>query len=297
MTSWDAPGFALAPAAPDTGPFPRRAFLEAWWETRSAPADELVIATAEDGLLPLRVGGGVVSFCGDADLTDYHSPLGSSAAPLGQAAEALPGHRVVFDSLPAEAATDLIGGLAGLGGVVEVERHASSAVLRLPASTDEWMAGLRKKDRHEIRRKRRRFASDVGEPILERRDEAGLEVFIAMHRSAAGEKGSFMTDDMERFFRTLHAVAGASVDLLVARDTPMAAAFGFECDGGYYLYNSAYDPAAGSVSPGIVMHMLQIERQIERGATVFDFLKGEERYKYELGAKQRPLLLVRSAFP
>ena len=36
---------------------------------------------------------------------------------------------------------------------------------------DEWMAGLSKKARHELRRKRRRFIADVGEPMLERRDE------------------------------------------------------------------------------------------------------------------------------
>lgn len=297
MTAWDAPGFSLAPAAPDSGPFPHRAFLEAWWETRSKPDDELFITTTEEGLLALRFGDGIVSFCGDADLTDYHSPLGSSADPLEQAAEALPGHRVVFDSLPAAAAVDLTGGFAQIGAVVEVERHATAAVLRLPASNDEWMAGLSKKARHELRRKRRRFIADVGEPMLERRDEAGLEVFFGMHRGAAGEKGGFMTDDMELFFRRLHEVAGASVDLLVSRGTPIAAAFGFECDGGYYLYNSAYDPSAGSVSPGIVMHMLQIEQQIERGARVFDFLKGDERYKYELGAEARPLLRIRSAFP
>lgn len=297
MSSWDAPGFALAPTAPNTGPFPRRAFLEAWWETRSSPSEELLIAATDDGLLPLHVGDDVVSFCGDADLTDYHSPLGSSTAPLERAAEALPGRRVVFDSLPAAAAADLTGGLADLGAVVEVDRHATAAVLRLPASGDEWMAGLRKKDRHELRRKRRRFASEFDEPTLEQRDAAGLDVFFAMHRSAGGEKGGFMTEGMERFFRSLHAVAGASVDLLVAGGRPVAAAFGFECDGGYYLYNSAYDPSAGSFSPGIVMHMLQIEQQIERGAAVFDFLKGDERYKYELGAEPRPLLRIRSAFP
>lgn len=297
---WGDPRFTLPAVAAHTGPFPKRAFLETWWSTRSGPEDELLIVATESALLPLWVKGGVVRFCGDADLTDYHSPLGAgSAETIEKAAQGRRGYEVDFDSLPAEAATDLIGALAEFGAVVDVERHTTAAVLHLPDSTEEWMASLGKKERHEVRRKGRRFAEEVGEPDLERHEEGdlALDTFFSMHRGAAGVKGDFMTPGMETFFRELHGMADATIDILVAGGRPVAAAFGFECDDAYYLYNSAYDAGAGNASPGIVMLTLQIERQIERGATVFDFLKGDERYKYRLGATERPLFRIRGSLP
>ena len=76
--------------------------------------------------------------------------------------------------------------------------------------------------------------------------------------------------------------------------SPVAAAFGFEDDVAYYLYNSAFDPSAGRVSPGVVLVSLLIERAIATGKTIFDFLKGDEPYKFRLGAEPRPLFEVAS---
>jgi CelD/BcsL family acetyltransferase involved in cellulose biosynthesis len=40
-----------------------------------------------------------------------------------------------------------------------------------------------------------------------------------------------------------------------------------------------------------------IEAQIGRGARVFDFLKGDERYKFKHGASPRPLYAVSGRLP
>ena len=45
-------------------------------------------------------------------------------------------------------------------------------------------------------------------------------------------------------------------------------------------------------SPGVVLFSSMIERQIERGVPVFDFLKGDEAYKYRHGAAPRPLFAI-----
>ena len=71
-----------------------------------------------------------------------------------------------------------------------------------------------------------------------------------------------------------------------------AAVFSFEDSTGFYLYNSAYEPEVGHYSPGNVMLSHLIERVIERGRGVFDFLKGGEPYKFRLGATPRPLYAV-----
>ena len=72
----------------------------------------------------------------------------------------------------------------------------------------------------------------------------------------------------------------------------MAASFGFEDDSAYYLYNSAFDPGAAAASPGAVLVDLLISAAVAAGRNRFDFLKGDEDYKFRLGAVPRPLFVV-----
>ena len=75
-----------------------------------------------------------------------------------------------------------------------------------------------------------------------------------MHRGAPGDKGEFMTAEMEAFFGSLVDDAGAVIDVLVdGAGHSIGAAFGFEDDDTYYLYNSAFGPECAALSPGIVL--------------------------------------------
>ena len=71
-----------------------------------------------------------------------------------------------------------------------------------------------------------------------------------------------------------------------------AAAFGFESNDAYYLYNSAYAPDAARLSPGIVLVAALVRSAVRSGRRRLDFLKGDERYKFDLGAEPRPLYRV-----
>ena len=68
-----------------------------------------------------------------------------------------------------------------------------------------------------------------------------------------------------------------------------AVAFGFEDPHTTYLYNSAYEPDVAEASPGIVLVSSLVADAIDRGHTRFDFLKGDEIYKFRMGAHERPL--------
>jgi CelD/BcsL family acetyltransferase involved in cellulose biosynthesis len=231
-------------------------------------------------------------------VTDYHSPLGSSI----ESSVSLLGRRFAgigfsFDSLPIEGLEPLSQALIRIGATFTVRRHAAALVLDLPSEPSVWLASLSKKHRHEVRRKQRRFADIVGEPIYERRsDSDAFGAFLAMHRAAAGSKATFMTDRAEGFFLALLADVGASIDLLSVAGRPVAAAFGIADRNAYYLYNSAYDPALAEAAPGIVLLTSLIERSILDGLSRFDFLKGDERYKYHLGAAERPLSVIEGRF-
>ncbi len=290
-SDWSTAGFALAPMASETSVFPTRGFLESWWNHFGS--GELRIIEGEAALAALwHRPDGVVALVGDPDLTDYHSPLGNRAATtLADYLAQLEGSSAYhFDSLPAEAAEPLGASL----GNATVEEQEAAYRLVLPGAVDNFWQDLSKKERHEMRRKRRRFTESLGEPRIVQGTQDPMGVFVEIHRMAPGEKGQFMTRGREAFFRDLALLPGARVDLIAGDgDEIVAAAFGFEDASGYYLYNSAYIPDRSEASPGIVALSHLIEDAIERGRTMFDFLKGDETYKLRLGANARPLFSVR----
>jgi len=64
-----------------------------------------------------------------------------------------------------------------------------------------------------------------------------------------------------------------------------AAVLCFESEQELLLYNSGYDPAFAPLSVGFVSKALTLKRAIEEGKQRFDFLRGAEPYKYDLGAQ------------
>lgn len=296
MAEWSDAPFSHPPVAAATGPFPFRPFLETWWRHYGID-DRLALVSTDAGALPLRLSDGRVLFCGDPDLTDYHNPLGEPSEAIAAAAARFPGTEFSFDSLPDAAATALHAALDTGGHAHTTTKETVTAVLELPDTADEWLARLKKRDRHEMRRKRRRFEETLGGASLERRSDAGaVAIFADMHRAAAGAKGGFMTPEREDFFADLVAGAGATVDVLSADHGPAAAAFAFAEPDGYYLYNSAYSPEAASASPGIVQLAALIESLIADGVPRLDLLKGDEPYKFRLGAVPRPLYRIDGTF-
>ena len=233
---------------------------------------------------------------GHEDLVDYRSPVGDTVHLLAECFGQLGrGRRLRFDSLPATAAAVFTAALDRAGIPHRTVPHTTTAVVDLPGSFDDYLMSIRKKERHETRRKRRRFAAALGKPRVVTFPEAGpaLEEFFRLHRRAEGSKGSFMTDRMAGMFGDLLGGEGWRLDALYGDDPrPAAAVIGYADRSGYYLYNSAYDPDLRGASPGVVLLSELIRSAIESGLEVFDFLKGDETYKFRLGARSRSLFVV-----
>jgi CelD/BcsL family acetyltransferase involved in cellulose biosynthesis len=56
-----------------------------------------------------------------------------------------------------------------------------------------------------------------------------------------------------------------------------------------FLYNAGMDPASSDVSPGITGTAMYFQDRLAAGRRRFDFLRGDEPYKYEWGAKDEPI--------
>ncbi|MFP5333334.1 MAG: GNAT family N-acetyltransferase [Acidimicrobiia bacterium] len=286
---------SLPPRASATGPFARAPFLRAV----TALTGESV-STVTDGQSAVVVSelDGELRFAGDADLTDYHCPLGSEIKPVvAHLVDQTPsGTRLRFDSLPAEAAHELADGLAAADLDVECTQHAVTAVVDISAGYEAYLDAIGKKQRHEVRRKRRRYTDEVGELIHEVHTTPSwaLEEFFRLHRLSDGAKGEFMTPPREAFFRSLIAQDGWRLDVLRMPDAQRATAclFSYVDSEGVYVYNSSYDPGLRDASPGVAIVGSMIEQACRETIPRFDFLKGDEVYKFRLGAEPRPLYEV-----
>lgn len=284
----------LAPLARAIGPFADPAFLDV--VHAHFPRGELVEIVADDAVVRLEDVDGTLVGVGDRDLVDYRSPLGPGA--LEAMVSVVAGRPLVLDSVPEPAAAAIAEALESAGRRVDLVVDDTAAVLALPATFGDWLAAIGKKERHETRRKRRRYTEHVGPVEVAAFDQPGdrLDEFIALHRSSSGAKGSFMTDDMVAFFVDLLALEAWSIRALVDPDGAMVAAgFGAGDEDGFYLYNSAFDRSHAEASPGVVLIAALIEDCIDRGLDRLDFLKGDESYKFRLGADPRPLATVRVA--
>ena len=186
------------------------------------------------------------------------------------------------------------------GVYARVEPEDVCPVVNLRGDWHAQLASLGKKTRHEIRRKLRR-AERAG-PVALRYlplDAAAVDSFIRLHQARWGSAGLFAaSEDGDRsrlFLRRLAELEAASAtprfhlgEVSVAGRVVYALA-GFHERGTCYFYNAGLDPDARDLSPGIVGTAAYLRDRIERGEQRFDFLRGNEPYKYEWGAEDTRL--------
>ena len=258
------------------------------------------------GIAPLMLRNGVISFLGDDDLFDYHDflvPHGKEEIFYRVLCDYLVGldwHTMRLTGLPEGSPTlTYLPDLSGSKGVAsEITAEETTPVAALPDSWDEYLAGLKKKSRHELRRKLRRLqAADSarqyscnGRDSLERcMLERCMGEFFRLLKVSSPEKREFLTSSRERFFLDVASELASRGQLqlffLELDGARVASCICFDYAGSYLLYNSGYDPEYSALSVGFLNKALCVREAIEEGRQSFNFLKGAERYKYDLGGK------------
>ena len=189
-----------------------------------------------------------------------------------------------------------------VGHTVVVKQEDVAPQFALPLHYETYLQEqVDKKQRHEIRRKQRRAEreAEIGFYIVgkEQSLEAEVDDFVALQRASREDKAEFMTPPMRRFFG---AVARRMLDagylrlcFLTINGEKAASLYAFEFDRKFLLYNSGYDPDAhAQLSPGWVILAYSIQYAIAAGCRVFDFMQGDEEYKYRFGSQDYKVMRV-----
>ena len=272
-----------------------------WWDNFCADNELHILSVREGddliGVAPLMISNGVLTFAGDKELFDYLDFL----VPKGNESifyDALFGHIMDMDwqsidlpSLPKDSPTlEYLPTLAkGKGLKVEVENEETTPVAYLPDTWDEYLAGLRKKDRHELRRKIRRLEAADSPHQYSCDTPDCMQDFFRLLRASRADKDEFLTPEREKFFMDIAQELSKrdqfKLYFLEVDGERVAGCICFDYGESYLLYNSGYNPEYSQLSVGLLNKALSLQTAIEEGRQSFNFLKGNERYKYNLGGK------------
>jgi hypothetical protein len=183
----------------------------------------------------------------------------------------------------------------------EVTREPEEVCPVLHVAVPDWetyLQTLSTKDRHEVRRKMRR-AETAGPVEFENVSDpsSAVDDFIAIHQARWGEEGLFPHTEggarSRRFFRRLADLEGPDGLLRIGRlrvdGRVIFMCVGFHDGGTVYYYNAGNDPQAQALSPGVVGVACYLRHGLAEGTRVFDFLRGDEGYKYRWGAVDEPI--------
>jgi CelD/BcsL family acetyltransferase involved in cellulose biosynthesis len=165
----------------------------------------------------------------------------------------------------------------------------------VPGDWETYLASIDKKQRHEIRRKMRRAETEF-EPtrwyIVQ--DEAsivrGIEDFMSMMAQDPA-KNRFLTGAMRTQFRQSALAAFRAgwlqLSFLEIGGEKAAGYLNFDYKNNLWIYNSALNYTYREYSPGWVLLGYLLQWANENKRQHFDFMRGDEDYKYRFGAVDR----------
>ena len=256
------------------------------------------------GVVPLMESNGTLSFIGNSDVYDYMDfPVlnGYESIFYEVVADFIKSYEwqdVKFESIPQDSPT-----LELLPKYFDSEHFDISVVqsdctplVELPEDWEEYLSNLRKKDRHELRRKIRRlesnhsfnqFRCDLNPESLEN----DMNDFFELMSLSSEDKGEFLTEMNKSFFielaKTFSPKKLFNLYFLEIDNQKVAACIYFYFGDQVLLYNSGYNPQFSSLSVGLINKALTIKESIENQKKIYNFLRGTERYKYHLGGQDK----------
>ena len=293
-----------------------------WWAAYQ-PGELMVLVCRDDdqlrGIAPLFIAesdaGRSVQIIGCVDVTDYLDLIVDQerlSTVYAAIADYFAARRADFDildlcNIPDDSpTTDILPGLLTERGFdVAVEQQEVCPVIELPRDWGGYLSSLDKKQRHEVRRKIRRAQGDdraVGWYIVNGQHDLQEEIaqFVRLMAASDPEKERFLQDERNlRFFQAivplLQERGWLQMNFLTVDEARAASYINFVYGNRVMVYNSGLDHQDfGDLSPGIVLLAYNIRYAIEQGYRIYDFLRGDEAYKYRMGGRDTAVLNIRA---
>ena len=230
------------------------------------------------GIAPLVKSDGLLTFLGGTDLWDIHDFIVTKGNEVGF-------FQALMDYLEDEEWSEvrlesLLEGSPTLSHLpalakdrgYKVAQHEEDNLMgvTLPGTWEEYLNGLRKKDRHELRRKLRRLESVADFQITQLSDvdsvSEAMEDFLHLMGQSREEKAEFLTDERGTFFldMSLKMAQRGFLQLffLEVDGVRTAATVCFDYNNVRSLYNSGHNLEYAALGTGFLLKALCLKRAI-----------------------------------
>ena len=322
--SWNA---LVEQSIADT-PFSRYEYLSEWWRTLGGgewQQAELVLVSATEGdqllgIAPLFIeehdGARALMLVGSIEISDYldlivreddlarflSGLLDFLLASFGDHWSTLDWYNIP-DSSPA--LTALKAEAEKRSWTHHEEIYRPTPRIPLSGSFEEYLARIDKKQRHEIRRKMRRAAEsekNVRFYIVNGTSDIDPEIdafFDLMVQSPDKEQflHPAMREQMTVTIQNAHKHGYLWLAFLEIDGARTAASLNFDYRNKLWGYNSGVSNEHRELSPGWVLLAHTIQWCCDNGRYEFDFMRGDEEYKYRFGGVNKHVMRVRVTKP
>jgi CelD/BcsL family acetyltransferase involved in cellulose biosynthesis len=308
-------------------PFSRYEYLSEWWKTLgggewragedgSPPILVLISARENDqliGIAPLFIteydGQRALMLVGSIEISDYLDLIVraedlprflSGLLDFLASLEADPWAGLDWYNLPVSSPT--LGALKAesekRGWAYHEEVYRPTPRIPLNGSFEEYLSRIDKKQRHEIRRKMRRAAEsekNVRFYIVDGTEDINSEInaFFDLMVHDPG-KAEFlhpaMREQMTVTIQNAHAHGYLWLAFLEIDGARTAASLNFDYKNKLWGYNSGVSSEHRELSPGWVLLAHTIQWCCENGRYEFDFMRGDEEYKYRFGGVNKHVM-------
>lgn len=261
-----------------------------------------LVINKKEGLVETRS----LIFCGSAELHSDHLDIISSEEDSDRCFEALwsflADRKLHWDILKFSLISKesrIMRQITGSSNLEwELKERSTAPFIDLGEGFDKYFSNFNGKHRYTLRKKVNKLAEQGYIYTACNHDQIGegIESLYRLHSLRATNKGIESTFNGERLL-ALHKTAAGNFSSngrlwlrFLERDGKKIGAFyGFELGGRLFYYQFGLDPEWEPFSPGTVLMYKVIEETFTRKLKEFDFLRGNESYKYGWTKSERPL--------
>jgi len=287
----------------DDNPFLNYEINKTWFNIFGENSNLKIFSDNKNFIAPMYFQKNVAYLCGGQDLFDYHDLISNQKVNKESIKQLF---NEILENVNLIELKSIVSGskLHKFASEIEKEYEINyinedvCPIINLPDTFENYLLQLSKKNRHEIRRKIRKFENNLEFEIIETDesnvDEHLLEFLRLMKLNP--EKRNFLNQSRIEFMSKIIKYAILSnignLTFIKIENEMVATSFEFKNNDKLFVYNSGYNDNYSEYSVGLLNHIYNIKNKISEYKFI-DFLRGPEEYKYRIGCINQDLITIK----
>ena len=284
-------------------PFLNYEINKTWFNIFGENSNLKIFSDNKNFIAPMYFQKNVAYFCGGQDLFDYHDLISNQKVNKESIKQLF---NEILEKVNLIELKSIVSGSKLHKFTSEIEKEYEincinedvCPIINLPDTFEKYLLQLSKKNRHEIRRKIRKFENNLEFEIIETDesnvDEHLLEFLRLMKLNP--EKRNFLNQSRIEFMSKIIKYAILSnignLTFIKIENEMVATSFEFKNNDKLFVYNSGYNDNYSEYSVGLLNHIYNIKNKISEYKFI-DFLRGPEEYKYRIGCINQDLITIK----